>query len=189
MPPAWKPPAWKPPKPKRSMKSAAGPSPPVNIAFEHIHVEGQPVALELRCLQHHDGIADFRSVRAEHRDGGVRRILGKALFAGIAWRPFLQQVGRERMPCRPHRAVRENDRVGRHAGECEFAALQAGAAGVHDDQRRHNLRLGLADRLLQRLVLGVEGVVWASAGAAPQSRRAMIMQLVRFFLAMRNSLP
>ena len=52
------------------------------ITFEHIHVEGQPVALELRRLQHHDGIADFRPVRAEHRDGGVRRILGKALIAG-----------------------------------------------------------------------------------------------------------
>jgi hypothetical protein len=34
---------------------------------------------------------------------------------------------------------------------------------------------------------GVEVVVWASAGATPESRRAMIMQLVRFFLAMRNS--
>ena len=62
------------------------------IAFEHIHVERQPVALELRRLQHHDGIADFRPVRAEHRDGGVRRILGEALIAVIVWRPFLQQV-------------------------------------------------------------------------------------------------
>jgi hypothetical protein len=36
------------------------------ITFEHIHIEGQPVALELRCLQHHNGIADCRPVGAEH---------------------------------------------------------------------------------------------------------------------------
>jgi hypothetical protein len=34
---------------------------------------------------------------------------------------------------------------------------------------------------------GVAGVVWASAGAAPQSRRAMIMQPVRLFMVMSNS--
>ena len=65
------------------------------VAFKHVHVEGQPVALELRRLQHHDRVADFRPVRAEHRDGGVRRILGKTLIALIVWRPFLQQVGRD----------------------------------------------------------------------------------------------
>jgi hypothetical protein len=67
------------------------------FAFEHVDIEGQPVAIELRRLEHHDGVADFRSVLAEHRDGGVRRILGKALFAVVARRPFFQQVGREGM--------------------------------------------------------------------------------------------
>ena len=145
--------AAKPVDEERRRPVAAG-----QITFEHIDVKSQPVALKLRCLQHHDGIADFRPVRAEHRDGGVRRILVKAVCAIIARRPFVHQISRERMPCRPHRAVRENDRVGRHAGECQFSALQAGATGVHHDQRRHDIRAGLADRLLQRHVLRRRGL-------------------------------
>src|ERR1700758_5193130 len=35
---------------------------------------------------------------------------------------------------------------------------------------------------------GVKGAVWANAGAAPQSKRAMVMQPVRFFMVMSNSL-
>ena len=35
---------------------------------------------------------------------------------------------------------------------------------------------------------GVAGVVWVRAGAAPQSRRAMIMQPVRLFMAMGSSI-
>src|SRR5262245_52945480 len=45
------------------------------IAFEHRHVKGEIVALELRSLQDHDGIYNARSVGTEHRDGGVGRIL------------------------------------------------------------------------------------------------------------------
>jgi len=48
------------------------------LAFEHIHIEGDPITLQLCCLQHHNGIADIRPILAEHRDSGVRRILGKA---------------------------------------------------------------------------------------------------------------
>ena len=36
------------------------------LAFEHIDIEGQPVALEIRRLQHHNGITDCRPVGAEH---------------------------------------------------------------------------------------------------------------------------
>jgi hypothetical protein len=40
----------------------------------------------------------------------------------------------------------------------------------------------------QLVACGVEGAVWASAGAAPQSRNATIMQPVRLFMVMSNSL-
>jgi hypothetical protein len=33
----------------------------------------------------------------------------------------------------------------------------------------------------------VEGMVWASAGAAPHSKKAMIMQPVRFFMVIGSS--
>ena len=57
---------------------------------------------------------------------------------------------------RLHQAVGQHDRVGRHAGQRQLAALRARAAGIHDDQRRHDLGLGLANRLLCRVIQEVE---------------------------------
>ena len=88
---------------------------------------------------------------AEHGHSGVRRALGEAIVAVIARRPP-QQVGGEAMPCA---------RTGRSATRSSWAPRRSTSAcrpagtsrGHSDDQRRHDLGLGLANRLLQRHVL------------------------------------
>ena len=65
------------------------------IALKHIHVEGQPIAFQLRRLQDNDHIADIGAILAEPRHGGVRRIAGKIV---AAFRPIFDDVRREIVP-------------------------------------------------------------------------------------------
>ena len=78
------------------------------IAFQRPHIEGDIVALGFRRGQYNDDILYGRSILAQHRDGGVRWILGEAV---ATLGPFLEQMGGERVASRADRTVCEDDGV------------------------------------------------------------------------------
>jgi hypothetical protein len=61
------------------------------VTFQHAHIEGQPIAFEMRALQLDNDVVGRSAVLAEYGDGGVGSVFGE-----IAGSPFLQQdVGRQ----------------------------------------------------------------------------------------------
>ena len=77
--------------PIMSINTAAGPIGAGQIAFQFLHLEGEIVAIGFRRGQCDDGILYGRSIFAEHRDGGVRRVLAEAV---ATLGPFLEQMSR-----------------------------------------------------------------------------------------------
>ena len=104
-------------------------------------------AVEHRPGLFHHGIADVRSDTAQNRDGPVRRIDDEVALVLV---PLLDELRGHHMPCRADGAVREDDGVGRDAGQGQLAVRQRRAVGVQNEQRRHRAgRCHLADGLLQ----------------------------------------
>ena len=106
-------------------------------AFQHGDLERQVVAFELGLLQDNNGILDRRSIAVHHGYRRIRRITGEAVVALV---PLLDEIGREHVPCRPHRAIGEHDGIRRYAGHGQLFAFELRAPCVEDRERRHHFR-------------------------------------------------
>ena len=187
MPPAWKPPAWKPPKPppNRSMKSAAGPSPPARSPSS---TSTSKVSRSLSSF------AVFSTTTASRTfDPSVLNTETVAFGGSLLKLSALSLLG-------DHSCIRSvvsecpAARTGRSAKTIELGATPVSVSFPP---------CRLAPRAFITINDGTTsgpawpivfcsgtcsgGVVWASAGAAPQSRRAIIMQPVRLLMVMIDS--
>ena len=144
-------------------------------AFQHLHVEGELVALELGRLQHDHDVGDRRAVLAEHRGRGVGRVLGEAAGA-----PDLDHLRCRHVAHRAHRAAGEQGRGRLHAVQDQLVAFQLAGLGVEHDQRRRISPVGRhADRLRvrpqppsERAGAGAGVWVWATADPAARIKAA-----------------
>ena len=146
-----------------SMKTVAGPSPPVEVAFDQVDVEGQPVALELGRLQHDHDVDDAGLGLVEHRHGGVGRVLGEAVGGvdrSIPRADARSAHGRRRGPAGRRRRWRWA--TCRPASACCPSSLAPWR--IEHDHRRHDLRLLRPADGLGRL--GAAGVAAVTGGAA-----------------------
>ena len=181
--------AAEPPKPKRSMKSAAGPSPPVSSPSSTSTSKVSRSPSSFARLQHHDGVPDFRSVLAEHRD---------RWRSADPWQSFrrLRWLG-DHSSSKWVVSECPAARTGRSANTIEFGATPV-SVSFPPCRLAPRAFITINDGTISGpawpivfcsgTCSGAGGVVWASDGAAPQSRSAMIMQPVRFFVVMSNSL-
>ena len=125
-------------------------------AFQHLHVEGELLALELGRLQHDHGVGDLTS-RPWRRPRPWR-------WAG-PWRSC--RCARSRpspaSPCGPtaaHRTAGEQGRGRQHAVEDQLVAVQLAALGVEHDQRRR-----VSPLVGTPIVLGPAAAAVGAAGA------------------------
>ena len=173
------PPPWKPPKPKRSMKSAAGPSPP----------ERSPSSTSTsKVSRSPSSFAVFSTTTASRIfDPSVLSIETVAFGGSLVKLSPLSLLG-------DHSASRSvvsecpAARTGRSAKTIELGATPV-SVSFPPCRLAPRAFMTIKDGTISGLAwpiafcsgscCGVEDVVWASAGAAPQSRRAIIMQPVR----------
>ena len=75
------------------------------IALNHLNIERQFIAIDLRRFEDDNNITYRCAVFTQDRHGRIRWVLAKA----VALRPFVQHGRSKRVPRRSHRPVGEND--------------------------------------------------------------------------------
>ncbi len=127
-------------------------------ALEHVHRVGERVALDLRVLEHDDGVLGRLVAGLHERDHGVRRVVGEAVLALV---PLVDELLGGEVPYDALRAVGEVEGGGRQLveGHRSPSVVSSWAVCANRASMSSSCLLDVVGHGVSRLGVGLSGCV------------------------------